>query len=325
MWWIVGYFAVGELNNFTAHGFGVYSANLVAFIDSRGWSTFLAGWKQATDGQYEGFSYLGLGVIILGLLACYPFFKRPPAFSNIKPLLPLFAVCTCFYILALSNKITFSDQIIIHIKLNDHLKQFFSIFRSSGRFVWPLYYLMVFLILAFLIHRNKPRIVIPLLIITLSIQLIDFPKIYVSRALRHLKQEGVNFTKSLKSDFWTSIGDHYDKIMIFPPEFCSKKPAIPYEPFAYLAANQQMSINVNRSAHINIDFLRRECEKLITGVESGNHDLKSIYILHPKYIEMFIQSIKVPTICGKIDNFNVCIAKNENSVNPVIRAIKKHS
>ena len=49
-------------------GFGYFSFNLNGFFNSQGWSSFI-GELPLVDGQYEGFAYLGLGVIILLAIA----------------------------------------------------------------------------------------------------------------------------------------------------------------------------------------------------------------------------------------------------------------
>ena len=58
--WQAGYFGVGT--DFTAGGYGHYNLNLLAPVYASGWSHILPDWPEH-GGTYEGFSYLGLGVL----------------------------------------------------------------------------------------------------------------------------------------------------------------------------------------------------------------------------------------------------------------------
>ena len=68
-------------------GYGFYSFNLAGFIDpqstndSINWSMFFTDIKN-TNGQAEGFSYLGIGGIILFIFFLIIFFKRLKSPSN---------------------------------------------------------------------------------------------------------------------------------------------------------------------------------------------------------------------------------------------------
>ena len=64
--WILGGFD-GISSNDT-FGFGLFSYNLNGLVNSQGWSVFLKALPMQGE-QYEGFSYLGLGVILLNIIS----------------------------------------------------------------------------------------------------------------------------------------------------------------------------------------------------------------------------------------------------------------
>eukprot|EP01034_Spumella_vulgaris_P003259 gene3259-4202_t len=89
--WAAGYF-IGGGSQVSSGGHGFFSANLLTWADPMNWQAFLAQhgrdvargreWSlllppqvQATAGQYEGFAYLGAGVLVLVMLALYPIFN----------------------------------------------------------------------------------------------------------------------------------------------------------------------------------------------------------------------------------------------------------
>ena len=65
-WWISGLFLLSGGSSLAAGGLGYYSMNLLAFVSPGDWSSFLPALPIASDGQaYEGFQYLGLGILLV--------------------------------------------------------------------------------------------------------------------------------------------------------------------------------------------------------------------------------------------------------------------
>lgn len=315
VWWLAGYFGIGPIGqSYGTFGYGYFSMNLASPINPIGWSggiwegkssAIIKAWPAATKGQAEGFNYLGIGVIILGLWVILASIVHPPKFSTLKPLWPLAFICFCFTLLALSHRITFANHTIVEFKLNHYLLAALSPFRSSGRFFWPVYYGLVFLILAFLVRRYKLQIGIIILLFGLTLQLYDFHMMYGAYGrVRHPKKEWNN---PLKSEIWKEIGIRYKKIIIVPPRVCEEETAAPYEPFAYLAANHGMRINSFYLARYNYEASSRYCQKLISDIESGLIDSNAVYILSRKYMNILKKEAKIPIVCKTIDGFHVCL------------------
>lgn len=166
--WGAGYF-VGS-GQLSASGFGIFSSNLLAWIDpmdwaafnrrydtgtpySSEWSRFLPPQLQATGGQYEGFAYLGAGVLAIVVLAAVMRIvaRHSPvaAASAVTPLLPAarwkFAVwaCVALALLAISTRPAIGSHIVAEIHLGQTAERALGVFRASGRFIWPLTYLLM--------------------------------------------------------------------------------------------------------------------------------------------------------------------------------------
>ena len=124
-------------------GIGYYNANLLALINpmataSSSWSQLLPDLGAATDGQYEGFAFIGTGGIVLMLAAAFAFLLRPQvargAFRSPKiRSLMISVVIAWFSATALS--FDFGDYHLFTIELPSSLNSAASIFRSSGRFM----------------------------------------------------------------------------------------------------------------------------------------------------------------------------------------------
>ena len=133
-----------------AVGLGESSANLNALFDAQNTSLFLKELPHRT-GQNEGYGYLGLGAIVLlglaVLVKIFTFRKRPPLFSGMQKI--QLGILFVFYeVVGLSPTVTLGDRVILEIPLWEPIRQLWSVFRATGRFIWPVCYLVMFLSMA---------------------------------------------------------------------------------------------------------------------------------------------------------------------------------
>ena len=143
--WIFGGFT--NLTENDAFGFGEYSYNLNGLINSQGWSVFFEELPMLPN-QYEGFSYLGLGVMFLIFVAIvliiYSLIKNKKSLKKQKNLLiSLIFISLVCVVVAVSPKVYFGEKLLFNIKLPKFLNDMWAIFRSTGRFVWPIIYILM--------------------------------------------------------------------------------------------------------------------------------------------------------------------------------------
>ena len=164
--YLSGYF-VGS-GQFSASGHGFFSANLLTWLDPMDWADFLArfgrdvaqgrDWSrllpalgQATAGQYEGFAYLGAGTLALLAVALMTGAARVavrhgPVGVDVPSRWQwalVLAVCGGLALLAVSVRPTLGQRILFELPLADATQRLFGFFRASGRFIWPLSYLLM--------------------------------------------------------------------------------------------------------------------------------------------------------------------------------------
>lgn len=192
--WAAGYFVgTGQLS---ADGHAFYSANLLTWIDPMDWAGFLAEhgrlaeiggeWsrllpaqRQATAGQYEGFAYLGAGVLLLVALALARTLARTllgarPVTARVadgRRLGWLLAACIVLALVALSARPSFGSRVLVEIPLSESAQQLLGIFRASGRFVWPLGFLLSAWAIAQVARRRAAGAL--LLLVALALQFHD--------------------------------------------------------------------------------------------------------------------------------------------------------
>ncbi len=134
---------VSSWGSLTADGFGAYSMNLLSPIVPQ-WSELVPILPEtivdATGGQYEGFCYLGAGLLVLTALAL-PWLGRALA-SRWRAHVCILALLAGFTLFAISNEVFIGLWHAASIPLPARVLAMASVFRSSGRFIWPGLYLL---------------------------------------------------------------------------------------------------------------------------------------------------------------------------------------
>ncbi|WP_346832800.1 DUF6311 domain-containing protein [Pseudomonas abietaniphila] len=198
----------------TEWGFGYYSMNLLAPITG---GTYVTIPDAAMPGQYEGFNYLGLGVIISLVYAIYHL--RQDGWGTLKRhryLAIFLALFTCY---ALSNSIYMGTRQIAVISYPDFMTTLTSQFRASGRFFWPVGYTLLIFSLLTLYRRFPGKVLIPVMLVLLCIQVGDL------KMQRANFKAGLNrpYTPLLTSSAWDAqTGNGVNKLYFYPKFRCGK-------------------------------------------------------------------------------------------------------
>jgi hypothetical protein len=228
--YLFGYFEI-PLTDSLRYGYGIYKANILSFFNPTAlllgsnfsWSNFLPNIPGAR-GEYESFSYLGLGGIILFILLFFFFVRREPLLS-FKKNRPYYLLIIIFFIIAISNKINFGSFVLLDISLPKFLYGPLSVARVSGRFLWPIYYL-IFIAGLVLIYKKikKKKNALLILIIILFIQIID-----ISSGLKNYVNSNIfleNKKHAINDPIWNLISKDFQILRI---TFLKNSPNILYK------------------------------------------------------------------------------------------------
>lgn len=294
-----------------AYGFGIYSANVLSLINPQFGSLLFKPLKIG-DGQYEGFAYLGVG-IISPLLFLLIFRFRAFILAKVKLVnLGLFIVLAVFTLIAFSNILQIGS-ISINLPYSGHI---FSIFRASGRFIWMLYYfVMIITILAIYDSCANKKIAGLILILLLGLQYADTKPLLNGIAQTHSSGKPLNiWNADLKSDFWYKLKQNGIKHMViisnnpqdvdYLQEWWGDQNNFPviYK-FALLAALNGITINNMHLARSSVENEAAIGTQLIN-FATGKLTPDTVYIVYPT-----ITIIDKPD-CKKIDGYNICYMRN---------------
>lgn len=172
-------------------GLGYFSMNLNALWNSQGYARFL-NFPTATDGQYEGFCYMGLGaLVLLAVMLVLAIAARVRARSDAGTAgdsgkvngksgasgWPLFwaviVILAVGTILAASPTVTLNGKTLFTIPYPETVRKLLAVFRSSGRFGWVLVYTLMWVALSAGSGQFFPALRAMAIVLCLGLQLWD--------------------------------------------------------------------------------------------------------------------------------------------------------
>ncbi len=145
-------------------GIGAFCSNLNTFFNSMGHSTMLKGLPVYGEFQYEGFAYLGAGMLMLAIrvlvLVIRYFVKHHTRINKdfIRQhrrnfLFVMTAVISM--ILAVFPTVSFGAERLFGVPYFGPFKTLMNIFRSNGRFIWVAMYLLMICVLVLIIREQQ--------------------------------------------------------------------------------------------------------------------------------------------------------------------------
>jgi len=264
--WQVGYFSV-PVENVSASGLGRYRATIFTFIDPGKsdyglWSYILPD-IGGDVGHHEGFNFLGSGMILLIGYAFYrSYFLVKPIMLNIDKTRFVIYVTVSMALFAILPKIPAPDLIM----------NILSTFRASGRMMWPLFYLLYFLIIAFIIFNFSKKNAQLLLGLMLAVQIAD------SSAGWLKIRNGINFPPrstlgaTFTSDFWIAASSRYKRVRVIPT-------GTNWIIGAQLAATLKMQTDAAYLARVSAERMKELKASTDQIIEHGRFELDTLYII----------------------------------------------
>jgi Family of unknown function (DUF6311) len=172
--WALGYRSGGGVG-----GFGRFSMNALSPVvpQMSGLMQLVLGTPRwildATGRQYEGFNYLGAGILLCVVAAAIILWRERRTWSVPRAVLPLVAALACLTLFALSNKVYVRHTLVLSVPLPERVLTLFNELRSSGRMFWPVAYTL--LAGAVLVLDRAPRRVVSATVLSaaLLLQVVD--------------------------------------------------------------------------------------------------------------------------------------------------------
>ena len=316
-------FIIAGGRGYGGHGYRVYSMNLFSPFDP-GWfgsKVFPAIIPHLEKGQYEGYSYLGAGVLALAIiLAAFALRHRERLHGIDKRwLLPLAACCLVLTLMALTTKIMAGSTVVLDVDPHQHFSRFLAPLRSSGRLFWvPYYTLLLGLLVApyrFLDRRRANALLAALLVL----------QFFDTIPLRRWTYAGVHvdFPKPLQSPVWHELGSVYQNLVVLPAWQCGTyiTPGLMYgyRYFGFLAAEQRMRINSYYTARYTGQALDYHCKQAMNDIIAKPLALDTAYVVSPSVAARIAKGPTGPGKCYQLDQYILCSPRTDSVVTTQLR------
>jgi hypothetical protein len=124
------------------------------------------------EGDYEGFTYLGLGLLLLIVSGLFALARKSHIKKVVDEYLIYFAVGVGVWLFAITYRIGIGG-LEFKLPFPLYFNYAFSLFRSSGRFMWVIAYALIVIAFIALTQRLSPRHLNLLLVSALIVQSVD--------------------------------------------------------------------------------------------------------------------------------------------------------
>jgi hypothetical protein len=320
---IVVFAAFGYLGSsapLPSQGFGMYSSDLLTLINPMTASRWLPAWP-AGEGQYEGLGFLGSGVLALALLAVLLHgrsrrLSRAPGaragWSLSAPFppacWPLVTAAALMAVFALSDHVTIAGyRVLIVPRWYDLIDPLPEIFRASGRFIWPLHYMLLTAIIAVIVRAPalRPRLATAVLLGAAVVQAAEVPGVWPATRTARIAWPPP------RSAAWEALGPPYRHLVLYPPFTFARPQSCEPVSFDYgevirlsdTAYRAGLTINSAYVARTPVEALESYCRQLRADVPAGRFADDAVYVFNGPSRA----AASTALTCAELDGFDVCV------------------
>ncbi|GAA5234655.1 hypothetical protein FOZ76_20690 [Verticiella sediminum] len=297
--WQAGYFVPG--GGAAQGGYGFYRANVLALFNPMGWSYLLDTIAQG-PGEYEGYVYLGLGVLLLYACALPRLLQAPrTAFEGWRRHALLGLALVGLTLFAISNTVGFGPY-AWSFPLPDRLYQLAGVFRASGRMMWPVYYALVLLSIVLVLRLYPPRAAAVLLAIGLAVQLVDTHAGWSQQRWHWMRTPATAWETPLRDPFWALAGQRYAKLRLAPPQNAAPR----WQPLADYAGRHGMATDAVYLARVDARALAAAQADMRARLQEGRYDADTLYVIEGAgFVAAALAAQGGPDLYAQVDGFQL--------------------
>lgn len=243
-------------------------------------------------GNYDAFAYLGLGVLIALPIAVV--LLRRQLGGMLRRHWALACCCAVLTVFAISNVITANGATLATLPLPASLIKLFSIFRSSGRLFWPIYYLLMLLTLVGL-ARLKGRWLLAGAALLAVVQVWDVSPGMVQRSAAMLQAMQTDaFPTEMESDFWQAAQQYTAVVSMDEIQDDALH-------LALFAADNGMTTNDPFAARYDETALAAQRETLLAELAAGTVREDTLYLFAEEgaFLQA-VEPVKDNAWCGRV-------------------------
>jgi hypothetical protein len=300
-WWASGSMIIPARDAAGGVAYGKYSTNLASLVDPMHFSRWLPD-IGVLPGQYEGFAYLGVGMIVLGLVVLLDLARNRFRDGIDRASLPLAVVAAALFLFAAGGVVAIGPQVLLDAPIRGPV---LGLFRSSGRFVWVPYYALMLWIVVRATYRLGASVAAAVLAVVLIVQIADFSDAHARTARLRLSANDAPAGTLLDDPRWRDLAAGRKHLTLLPPSACGSA-AGPYLPFVLLAAEQRLTVNAGYLARWDMRATGRYCESLGKELRAGEWSADDLYVVGAAWKAAFLRGAPEAR-CERLNDYDACV------------------
>jgi hypothetical protein len=234
--------------------------------------------------EWEGFQYIGLGVVLLLPIFCLSVWRSRNSLLKTR-WMPIGVVSILLFFFALSNQITFA-----HLELNYWWPNAFlylrEVFRGASRFGFALYYLIMLGSIVSVLRTFTKNTAAIILAVLLTVSLVDQYS-GLRQSQKDLSAIAPIETR-LRDSEWSQISKIHSRLVIDKNFDLQVEGAVPISArvfsenwflLASFAVDHQLSTNFGYVSRPIQAFIKEEDQRVAEELSSGKLDRNTIYLI----------------------------------------------
>lgn len=306
MWYVCGYGYLSATSTMSS-GFGDYSADLLTLVNPDVLSNSVNLRLPLMPTQWEGIGYLGAGGLAAALTAAVVAVIHRQKLS--RRVWIVGGVCVLLGVFALSQHVRFAGTEVVTMgRLYSPFKSLASTFRASGRFIWPMHYLILLAGVWGVLHlaaRVWRRGGVAALGVVVALQAVDLnfdPQRLEAKAFRQAPVSAFPLTSGA-----------FDHMALAPMQVLNVC-GDPYEEqhvyrFMQLASRLKLTFNSGLFARVNSGPVEKVCVALEQSINAGTLDARTLYVVAPASLDRFKA---IGAACGRVDGDWICSSRDSD-------------
>ncbi len=284
VFWLFGGFYGGISSK--AEGLGTFSANLNSLFNPIDYSRIIKEFPLG-GGQYEGLSYVGIAALILTIPAAAHILRNIKSIwsDNRSLVISFIFTSLILWVVALSPVVTFGRHVLYEIPLPDIIYDAWSMFRSSGRFLWPVMYAYILIVLYYSKYEIKGYFT-AVLLAGCILQVYEFSEKMTNIINGYRTEQAASFdADSLDVYYWGKIRHLQFMHDYYFGEFYGSEVRDQMIGYTEFALRHNMTVSNFHFSRDDMDKLRSyisECEKKL---EAGTPDPDTIYVFRKEDVD----------------------------------------
>lgn len=302
-WWASGLLTLGCAQDLTANT-GAFSMNVLSIVNPGPRSILLPGFPVVSANSFgEGYQYLGAGILLLLIIGGALAARTRPWSPQTIPLALVSVACLVY---SLVPEIAIGRRVLV-----DFVDAFSEIamFRSTGRFFWPVGYALAAAAFGVVATKLKPKTAGVLLSAVLALQIADLHRWWLEVHDGARDDAFFRWQMPLQSPEWHNLLPRYRHMRLYSPEFCRGPVPVSTAAAAYLAGLYGLGLNDGYAARVDAAKQAAACQAFRDDFARGVVDESTVYLLSPAFAADFNARTAAYAECREIDGVTVCVSR----------------